>query len=95
VRYGRWSFFFTMASMVIVVNSVVGGATPALVFALALHAMAPVPVVVGIVTGVAVLVLSLHYEHRRVTHVVLSGPGGRSHDDLAESAAVPAEADRA
>jgi len=26
VRYGRWSFLFTMASMVIAVNSVVGGA---------------------------------------------------------------------
>jgi hypothetical protein len=30
VRYGRWSFLFTMASMVIVVNCVVGGATIAL-----------------------------------------------------------------
>jgi hypothetical protein len=73
VRYGRWSFFFTMASMVIVVNSVVGGATLALVFALAVHAPAPVPVVVGIVAGAAVLALSLRYEHGRVTHVVLSG----------------------
>jgi hypothetical protein len=35
VRYGRWSFLFTMASMVIAVNSVVGGATVALVCALA------------------------------------------------------------
>jgi hypothetical protein len=76
MRYGRWSLFFTMASMVIVVNSVVGGATLALVFALAIHAAAPVPIVVGIATGVVVLVLSLRYEHRRVTHVVLSGPGG-------------------
>jgi len=37
VRYGRWSFLFTMASMVIVVNSVLGGATIALVFALAIE----------------------------------------------------------
>jgi hypothetical protein len=73
VRYGRWSFFFTMASMVIVVNSVVGGAALALVFALAVHAPAPVPVVAGIVAGAAVLALSLRYEHGRVTHVVLSG----------------------
>jgi hypothetical protein len=73
VRYGRWSFFFTMASMVIVVNSVVGGAALALVFALAVHAPAPVPVVVGIVAGAALLALSLRYEHGRVTHVVLSG----------------------
>jgi hypothetical protein len=73
VRYGRWSFFFTMASMVIVVNSVVGGAALALVFALAVRAVAPVPVVVGVAAGAVLLVLSLRYEHRRVTHVVLSG----------------------
>ena len=30
MRYGRWSFLFTMASMVIVVSCVVGGATIAL-----------------------------------------------------------------
>lgn len=43
VRYGRWSFFFTMASMVIAVNSVVGGATVALVCALAARAPSPAP----------------------------------------------------
>jgi hypothetical protein len=72
VRYGRWSFFFTMASMVIVVNSVVGGAALALVFALAVHAVTPVPVAVGIATGVALLAAGLRYEHRRLTPVVLS-----------------------
>jgi hypothetical protein len=72
VQYGRWSFLFTMASMVIVVNSVVGGAAIALVFALAIHAAAPIPVVVGIVAGVILLLLSLLYEHRRLTPVVLS-----------------------
>jgi hypothetical protein len=76
VQYGRWSFFFTMASMVIVVNSVVGGAALALVFALAVRAVAPVPVVIGIVAGVVLLVLSLRYEHRRVIPVVLSGSRG-------------------
>jgi hypothetical protein len=73
VQYGRWSFFFTMASMVIVVNSVVGGAALALVFALAVHAVTPVPVVVGIAAGAAALAISLRYEHRRLTPVVLSG----------------------
>jgi len=72
LRYGRWSFFFTMASMVIVVNSVVGGALLALVFALAVHAVTPVPVVVGIVTGAALLAAGLRYEHGRLTPVVLS-----------------------
>jgi hypothetical protein len=71
VRYGRWSFLFTMASMVIVVNSVVGGATIALTVALAIHAAAPVPVVAG---GVLLLTLGLLYEHLRLTPAVLSGP---------------------
>jgi len=73
VRYGRWSFFFTMASMVIVVNSVVGGAALALVFALAVHAVTPVPVMAGIATGVVLLAVGLRYQHQRLTPVVLSG----------------------
>jgi hypothetical protein len=74
VQYGRWSFMFTMASMVIVVNSVVGGATVALVCALALKAPAPVPVLAGIVAGLLLLGAGLRYEHRRLTPVVLSSP---------------------
>jgi hypothetical protein len=70
VRYGRWSYLFTMASMVIVVNSVVGGATVALVFALAIMVASPVPVVLGIVAGLALLAAGLYYEHRRLTPVV-------------------------
>ena len=72
VQYGRWSFFFTMASMVIVVNSVVAGAALALVFALAIRAAAPVPIVIGIAAGAVLLVFSLRYEHHRVVPVVLS-----------------------
>jgi hypothetical protein len=71
VRYGRWSYLFTMASMVIVVNSVAGGATVALVFALAIMVASPVPVVLGIVAGLALLAAGLYYEHRRLTPVVL------------------------
>jgi hypothetical protein len=74
VQYGRWSFVFTMASMVIVVNAVVGGATVALVCALAFKAPSPVPVLAGIVAGLILLVAGLHYEHRRLTPVVLSSP---------------------
>jgi hypothetical protein len=74
VRYGRWSFLFTMASMVIVVNSVVGGAAVALVGALAIRAAAPAPVVAGIVAGLLLLGAGLYYEHRRLTPVVLSSP---------------------
>jgi hypothetical protein len=72
VQYGRWSFLFTMASMVIVVNSVVGSATIALAFALAVHAAAPLPIVLGLTGGVILVMASLRYEHRRLTPVVLS-----------------------
>jgi hypothetical protein len=71
VQYGRWSFMFTMASMVIVVNAVVGGATTALICALALKALSPVPVLAGIGAGIVLLAGALRYEHRRLTPVVL------------------------
>jgi hypothetical protein len=41
VRYGRWSFLFTTASMVIAVNCVLGGATIALLCDLAFKAPLP------------------------------------------------------
>jgi hypothetical protein len=72
LRYGRWSFLFTMASMVIVVNSVLGGATAALVGVLAIKAPIAASTVAGIIVGLALLALSLLYQHRRVTPVVLS-----------------------
>jgi hypothetical protein len=74
VRYGRWSFLYTMASMVIVVNSVVGGAAVALAVALAARATSPVPALTGIAVGLIVLALGLYYEHRRLTPAVLSSP---------------------
>jgi hypothetical protein len=72
VRYGRWSFLFTMASMVITVNCVLGGATVALLCDLAFKAPLPAAVGVGVAVGLALLALSLRYEHRRLTPVVLS-----------------------
>ena len=72
VRYGRWSFLFTMASMVITVNCVLGGATIALMCDLAFKAPLPAAAAIGVVAGLALLVLSLRYEHRRLTPVVLS-----------------------
>jgi hypothetical protein len=75
VHYGRWSFLFTMASMVIVVNSVVGGATLALVCALAIKAAAPAPVAAGIAAGLLLLAAGLRYQHQRLTPVVLSHTG--------------------
>ena len=75
VRYGRWSFLFTMASMVIVVNSVLGGATVALVGTLAVKAPVGITTVVGIAAGLALLALALRYEHGRLTPQVLFSPG--------------------
>ena len=89
VRYGSWSFLFTMASMVIVVNSVVGGATIALVFALAIKSAAPTPVIAGIAAGASLLALALYYQHRRLTPAVLSSPARLAADrDAGEATAV-------
>jgi hypothetical protein len=71
VRYGRWSFLFTMASMVIVVNSVLGGATATLVATIALKVPIAWATAAGIVIGLALLALSLFYEHTRLTPMVL------------------------
>jgi hypothetical protein len=75
VRYSRWSFLFTMASMVIVVNSVLGGAAVAMVCDMAIKAVLPVATGAGVAAGIVILVLTLLYEHRRLTPVVLSSPG--------------------
>ena len=71
-QYGRWSFLFTMASMVITVNCVLGGATIALLCDLAFKAPLPTAAGIGVGAGLALLLLSLRYEHRRLTPVVLS-----------------------
>jgi hypothetical protein len=68
------SFIFTMASMVIVVNAVVGGAAVALVCALAIRAASPAPVLAGIASGLILLAAGLRYEHHRLTPAVLSAP---------------------
>ena len=80
VRYGRWSFLFTMASMVIVVNSVLGGAAVALALALGIRAPVPVATAIGVVAGLILLVLALRYEHRRLTPQVLTSHAGRVPD---------------
>ena len=72
VRYGRWSFLFTMASMVITVNCALGGATIALFFDLAVKVPLPAAAGIGVAAGLILLALSLRYEHGRLTPVVLS-----------------------
>jgi hypothetical protein len=41
-----------------------------------------VATVIGVVAGLIVLALSLRYEHRRLTPVVLSSPGSQRGDEL-------------
>jgi len=61
-----------MASMVITVNCVLGGATIALLCDLAFKVPLPGAAGIGVVTGLALVALGLRYEHRRLTPVVLS-----------------------
>ena len=62
-----------MASMVITVNCVLGGATIALLCDLALKAPLPAAVGVGVAAGLAGPARAQPgYEHRRLTPVVLS-----------------------
>jgi hypothetical protein len=66
VRYSGSSIFFTMASMILLVNAVVAGATVTLACALpgALTAAAAIPL--GLVVAVATLGLGLVYQSRRL-----------------------------
>jgi hypothetical protein len=66
VRYRGGSILFTMASMIILVNSVLGGATIALFCALVVAQSIPLSAAIGTLAGVALLLLSLWYEYRRL-----------------------------
>jgi hypothetical protein len=70
VNYGTKSALFTMASMIIVVNSVLGGATAGLVGTLALSLGPGVAAAGGTVVGTVVLYLGLRYEIARLTPLV-------------------------
>jgi hypothetical protein len=72
VRYRGGSILFTMASMIILVNSVLGGATIALFFALVVTPSIPIATVIGVLGGVALLLLSLWYEYRRLGPFITS-----------------------
>jgi hypothetical protein len=69
VRYGRWAVLFTMASMITIVNAVLGGTTVALVCSLALRLGTGPSVVAGLIVGLALLALTLSYQVRRLRAV--------------------------
>jgi hypothetical protein len=66
VRYRSSSVLFTTASMVTVVNAVLGGTTLALIAALGLHLPMPLVISAGTIAGVAILVGALGYQLRRL-----------------------------
>jgi hypothetical protein len=72
VRYRGGSILFTMASMIIVVNSVLGGATIALFCALVVTLSIPLAAAIGALAGVALLLVSLWYEYRRLGPLITS-----------------------
>jgi hypothetical protein len=71
VRYGGRSILFTMASMILLVNSVLGGATVALVCILGAHLTADAGVPVGVAVGIGILLGGLYYEYRRLAPFIL------------------------
>ncbi|HYB85698.1 MAG TPA: hypothetical protein VEC76_02515 [Streptosporangiaceae bacterium] len=79
VRYGGRSVLFTMASMVLLVNSVLGGATATLICILGAHLPAAASAAIGAVAGLGTLALGLGYEYRRLAPLIRGGalsPGG-------------------
>ena len=65
VRYGARSVLFTTATMIGVVNSVLGGSAGAVVLSVAVHAGPAVAVPAGLVIGISSLVAAIAYQERR------------------------------
>jgi hypothetical protein len=82
VRYSARSVFFTMASMILLVNSVVAGATVALVFALGAGLPAAGAIAVGVVAAVASLALGLLYESRRLAPLIAGDAPAEATEEL-------------
>jgi hypothetical protein len=81
VRYSGRSVFFTMASMILLVNSVVAGATVALVFALGAGLPVAGAIAAGVVAAVASLALGLLYESRRLAPLIArDAPAGATEE---------------
>jgi hypothetical protein len=73
VHYGGRSVLFTMASMILLVNSVVGGATVALLCILGAHLTAAAGVPLGLVVALGALAVGLSYEYRRLGPLIGTG----------------------
>ena len=82
VRYSGRSVFFTMASMILLVNSVVGGATMALIFALGAGLPAAGAIAVGVAATVSSLTLGLLYESRRLALLIARDAPAEATEEL-------------
>lgn len=80
VTYGRYSFLFTLASMVIVVNSVLGGATTAVIVSVVTGSTLLFAVAAGIAAGAMALIAATAYERKRITPVVTARSTGDGTD---------------
>jgi hypothetical protein len=83
VRYSAGSIFFTMASMILLVNAIVGGATVTLLCVLAGGVTPPLAIAVGVVLSVATLGLGLQYQSRRLSPLISRDPSLSDTKDLA------------
>jgi hypothetical protein len=79
VRYAGRSVLFTMASMVLLVNAVLGGATATLIGILGGHLPAVAATVIGLAVGAGTLTLGLAHQYRRLAPLIRGGggPGGQ------------------
>jgi hypothetical protein len=83
VHYSGKSILFTMASMILLVNSVVAGATVALLCDLGGGVASPVAIGLGAVVALASLSSGLVYESRRLTPLIGRDASRIDSDDLA------------
>ncbi|KQX07684.1 MULTISPECIES: hypothetical protein [unclassified Leifsonia] len=69
VHYSKWSVLFGMASMIGVVNAVLGGAVTALAVSVGLGASNAIATWAGVLVGILVWVATFAYQRRRVRAV--------------------------
>jgi len=73
VRYRARSVFFTTASMIAVVNSVLGGAGITVIVSIATGMPSVASTIMGVVVGLVVLAVSLAYQLRRFAPMLRNG----------------------
>ncbi|MET0862096.1 MAG: hypothetical protein ABW091_13830 [Microbacterium sp.] len=66
VRYSRWSVLFTVATMIGVVNAVLGGAIVALTFTVGAGLPTVASTCIAVVVGLAILIPTVVYQRKRV-----------------------------